>query len=137
MPSSESFEKGTIMRASRRDRSLPSQRGQRRPAAQSRRLVHEPLEGRYLLAQTTGAFFELPGTSADYTLFSPNTSTTTYLIDKQGNVVHQWATPYVPGLIGYLQPDGSLIREGSPHGQGGNGSIVAAGAGGLLQAFDW
>jgi hypothetical protein len=30
-----------------------------------------------------------------------------------------------------------LIRDAAPHGQGGNGSIQAAGAGGLLERFDW
>lgn len=112
-----------------------------------RRLTHELLEDRTLLAadattaaipgQTTGLFFNESGASDGYVLFAPNTSNTTYLIDKDGNVVHTWASNYPPGLLGYLLPDGSLIRDGSPHGQGGNGSIEAAGAGGLIERFDW
>ncbi|REK08292.1 MAG: hypothetical protein DWQ37_20850, partial [Planctomycetota bacterium] len=89
------------------------------------------------MAQTTGLFFNDPGASHGYTLFSPNTSNTTYLIDKDAHVVNEWTSDYAPGLLGYLMPDGSLLRASAPHGQGGNGSIQAAGAGGLLERFDW
>ena len=106
-------------------------------SVRARKLFGEALECRWMLAQTTGLFFNNPGTADGYTLISPNTAKTTYLIDNQGNVAHQWQSNYVPGLIGYLLPDGSLIRDDSPHGQGGNGSINAAGAGGLLERFNW
>ncbi len=46
-----------------------------------------------------------------YTLFSPNTSTTTYLIDNNGNLVHQWESEYVPALSAYLLEDGNLLRS--------------------------
>ncbi|MBI2826572.1 MAG: aryl-sulfate sulfotransferase [Planctomycetia bacterium] len=90
-----------------------------------------------MLAQTTGLFFNNPGTEPGYVLFSPNTATTTYLIGRDGGVVNQWQSAYSPGLLGYLLPDGSIIRDAAPHGQGGNGSINAAGAGGLLERIDW
>ena len=108
----------------------------RRPAARPHHFF-EVLEDRRLLAQTTGLFFNDPGASHGYTLFSPNTSNTTYLIDKDAHVVNEWTSDYAPGLLGYLMPDGSLLRASAPHGQGGNGSIQAAGAGGLLERFDW
>jgi hypothetical protein len=95
------------------------------------------LERRLMLAQTTGLFFNNPGSYNGYVLFSPNTTNTTYLINKAGTVVHQWTSSYTPGLLGYLLPDGSLLRDAAVHGQGGNGSIQAAGAGGLLERFDW
>ena len=103
----------------------------------SRKLLGEMLEPRLVLAQTTGLFVNDPGASDGYVLFSPNTTHTTYLIDKNANIVNQWTSAYAPGLLGYLQPDGSLLRDGSPHGQGGNGFINAAGAGGLLERFAW
>jgi hypothetical protein len=106
-------------------------------ARRARKLGDELLEGRMMLAQTTGLFFHDPGTSEGYVLFSPNLSNTTYLIDKDANVVNTWQGSFVPGLLGYLQPDGSLIRATSPNGQGGNGFITAAGAGGLIERFDW
>ena len=46
-----------------------------------------------------------------YTLFAPNTSTTTYLIDNDGNLVHQWESEYVPGLSAYLLEDGNLLTN--------------------------
>jgi hypothetical protein len=109
----------------------------RRASNRRQALLGETLEPRLALTQTTGLFHNDPGTSDGYVLFSPNTSSSTYLIDKSGSVVHQWQSAYTPGLMGYLLPDGSLIRDAAPHGQGGNGSIKAAGAGGLLERFDW
>jgi len=97
----------------------------------------ELLEDRRLLAQTTGLFFNEPEASDGYTLFSPNTTTSTYLIDREANVVNQWTSNYQAGLLARLLPDGSLIRASSPTGQTGNGFINAAGAGGLLERFDW
>ena len=89
-----------------------------------------------MLTQTTGLFFNNAGSQDGYVLFSPNTTTTTFLMDKAGNVVNQWNLQYVPGLISYLLPNGNLLRDDSPN-QGGNGSITAAGAGGLLDEYDW
>ena len=45
-----------------------------------------------------------------YTLFSPMTSTTTYLIDNYGRVVHKWASEFQPNSSAYLMENGSLIR---------------------------
>ncbi len=90
-----------------------------------------------LLAQTTGLFFNEPEAADGYVLFAPNTSNTTFLIDKQGTVVNTWESEHLPGLLGHLLPDGSLIRDAAPHGQSGNGFINAAGAGGLFERFDW
>lgn len=44
-----------------------------------------------------------------YTLFTPLSSTTAYLIDMEGHVEHTWELPYPPGLSGYLTPEGTLI----------------------------
>jgi hypothetical protein len=109
----------------------------RRRPLKPRRFFAELLEDRALLAQTTGLFLNAPGASDGFTLFSPNTTGDTYLIDKNANIVNTWTSNYAPGLLGYLLPDGSLLRAGSPTGQGGNGFIEAAGAGGLLERRDW
>ncbi len=122
------------------DRLVSARRsGRRRQSAsrRSRRLTCERLEGRLLLAQTTGLFFNDPGASDGYTLFSPNQTDTTYLIDKDGVVQHEWQSAYTPGLLGYMLEDGSLIRASAPNGQGGNGDINAAGSGGLIERWDW
>ena len=49
----------------------------------------------------------LPG----YTLFAPNTATTTYLIDMNGKLVHQWENKYGPYLSAYLLEKGYLLRS--------------------------
>lgn len=45
-----------------------------------------------------------------YTLYAPLNSTTTYLINLDGEVVHTWPSRYVPGQAVYLLDDGSLLR---------------------------
>mgnify|MGYP000047043942 FL=1 len=47
-----------------------------------------------------------------YTLVAPGTSTTTYLIDNAGRVIHSWQSNYRPGLSVYLLEDGKLLRSG-------------------------
>ncbi|HIK59999.1 MAG TPA: hypothetical protein EYF98_04835 [Planctomycetes bacterium] len=44
------------------------------------------------------------------TLFQPNSSTTTYLIDNSGAVVHTWPGTYSPGNSVYLLDDQTLLR---------------------------
>lgn len=68
-----------------------------------------------------------------YTLFSPLASTTTYLVDLDGEVVHAWETEHNPSSMVYLRPNGNLVRCGhvaSPRFSGG-------GMGGILQEFTW
>jgi hypothetical protein len=48
-----------------------------------------------------------------YTLFAPLTGGgAVYLIDLQGEIVHQWQLPYSPGLYGRLTERGTLIYNG-------------------------
>ncbi|HVX30350.1 MAG TPA: aryl-sulfate sulfotransferase [Nitrolancea sp.] len=48
-----------------------------------------------------------------YTLFAPLTGGgAVYLIDLQGEIVHQWRMPYSPGLYGRLTEHGTLIYNG-------------------------
>jgi hypothetical protein len=48
-----------------------------------------------------------------YTLFTPLTGQgDVFLIDLEGQVVHQWTLPYRPGLHGYLLPNGNLFYGG-------------------------
>ena len=69
-----------------------------------------------------------------YVLFSPMTSTNTYLIDKCGEKVHEWTTStYRPGLSAYLLEDGSLMRTGILD----NVNFDEGGSGGIIEKFDW
>ncbi len=69
-----------------------------------------------------------------YTLFAPIIgSTTTYLINMEGDIVHSWKSDYTPGLYAVLLPNGNLLRSGAPKEQ----PVKIGGAGGILQEFDW
>lgn len=45
-----------------------------------------------------------------YTLFAPEYTKDTYLIDNDGDIVHQWNGNYTQGMATYLLEDGNLIR---------------------------
>jgi outer membrane protein assembly factor BamB len=48
-----------------------------------------------------------------FTLFAPlSDGGTIYLIDMDGNVVHTWQMPYLPGNYGYLTERGTLFYNG-------------------------
>ncbi len=69
-----------------------------------------------------------------YTLVSPTVkSKTTYLIDMDGDVVHEWQCQYPAGLYAELLPNGNLLRGGHLE-QKDNGF---GGIGGVVQEIDW
>ena len=48
-----------------------------------------------------------------YVVYAPMSgSGQVYLLDLQGNPVHQWQLPHPPGLYGYLLPNGNLFYGG-------------------------
>ena len=49
-----------------------------------------------------------------YTLFSPLAQLKTYLIDMEGQVVHEWDLPSPPGNYAYLQSNGNLMAACRP-----------------------
>ncbi len=73
-------------------------------------------EQRGLIPNTDAAF-------SGYTLFAPQHSTTTYLVDMNGEVAHSWPSRYTPGEAVYLLDDGSILRcarePRNPHFRGG------------------
>ncbi|MBN2439943.1 MAG: aryl-sulfate sulfotransferase [Spirochaetales bacterium] len=80
-----------------------------------------------LLLQTDGAY-------EGYTLFAPRYSTTTYLIDIKGNIVHSWKGSHIPGLGVYLLENGHLLRTANVN----NSKFMnAGGGGGGVQLIDW
>ncbi|MFD1330585.1 aryl-sulfate sulfotransferase [Methylopila musalis] len=51
--------------------------------------------------------------SPGFTLFAPITGAgQVYLIDLNGEIVHQWNLPHPPGSYGYLLPNGNLFYNG-------------------------
>ncbi|MFV0435953.1 MAG: aryl-sulfate sulfotransferase [Desulfopila sp.] len=85
-----------------------------------------------------------------YTLFSPMMgSTTTYLIDMNGDVVHKWDCDSAPGAYAELLPNGNLLRAGTVDQaaqlkaigklkeDGPQKYVAIGGTGGKLQEIDW
>jgi hypothetical protein len=69
-----------------------------------------------------------------YVLFSPYTGTTTFLMDKNGMVVHEWKGELSATLNGYLLENGHLIRMERDV----DFPVFAAGGlGGRLREYDW
>lgn len=83
---------------------------------------------------TVGLTQYTTGNANGYVLFSPMTSTKTYLIDKCGEKVHEWNTSaYKPALSSFLLQDGTLLRTG----QLDNPFFDEGGSGGMIERFDW
>jgi len=68
-----------------------------------------------------------------YTLFTPNSYTTTYLIDNDGLPVHSWESDYRPGQSVYLLENGNLLRTANVNNQ----IFTAGGSGGRVQLIEW
>ncbi len=86
--------------------------------------------------QTVGLFLNMPGATPGYTLFAPVGSTTTYLIDSYGRLVHTWPSSYRPALSAYLLENGNLLRTASMT-DGGGGFELIAWDGTLLWSFEY
>ena len=82
---------------------------------------------------TIGLISYVPENEDGYILFTPNSSDTTYLIDKCGNKVHQWSCGRQPGQSVYLLDDGTLLRTGRSN----SSTFTAGGQGGFIDRFDW
>ena len=67
-----------------------------------------------------------------YTLVSPMIGTSTYLLDMEGNIVHEWKTAGRPGLYAELLPNGHLLR-----GLRYDNKVPFGGMTGCLQEIDW
>jgi len=86
-----------------------------------------PPAKRGLIARTEAA-------TGGLTLFAPLASHSTYLIDDEGEVVHQWGADFNPGSMVYLRDNGNLVRGGHVK---GSGRFHGGGMGGVLQEFNW
>jgi hypothetical protein len=69
-----------------------------------------------------------------YALFAPAMSTTTYLINAGGEVVHTWNSDYNPRFAAYLLETGHLLRTAK---MSVNPTFDAGGAGGGVEEIGW
>ena len=84
--------------------------------------------------QTVGLFQHEEAAFDGYTLFAPNMYTSTYLIDNEGRLIHQWESEFNPGASAYLLDNGHLLRTVR---DAENPDFSVGGAGGRVQEFDW
>ncbi|MFC1584590.1 aryl-sulfate sulfotransferase [Fibrobacterota bacterium] len=68
-----------------------------------------------------------------YTLYNPNGSQNTYLINLEGEAVHTWQNPEAGGYSVYLLEDGSILRPINL----GNPYFSAGGASGGVERVSW
>jgi len=70
-----------------------------------------------------------------YTLFQPMHSTSIYLVDMDGELVHRWETEYNPGQSVYMLENGNLLRAArDPRPPG---PFRGGGEGGIIQEIAW
>lgn len=50
-----------------------------------------------------------------YTLYTPEYSKNTYLVDNNGEVFHQWSSSYIQGMKTCLLENGIMVRADSPY----------------------
>ena len=74
------------------------------------------------------------GAFEGYTFFAPIRSKTTYLIDMNGEVVHEWPSEHPPGNSAYLMQDGSIVRTAQDF---DNPTFHGGGSGGRIQHISW
>lgn len=67
-----------------------------------------------LVGPTGVLYYDERKSYGGYTLFAPNASKKTYLIDMEGNIVHTWKSKTGPGLYAELLPNGNLLRGTRP-----------------------
>jgi len=91
------------------------------------KIIHVPGDSSTVQAGTNVSF-------DGYTLFAPMRSTTTYLIDNSGEVVHTWESAYKPRLSVYLLENGNILRTAF---LGSNPTFPGGGAGGGVEKIDW
>ena len=79
---------------------------------------------------TVGLIYnDLTKSHPGYTLFGPKNTTTTYLIDNDGLLIHRWMSDYNPAATAYLLEDGNLLRATK--------LVDPNGGSGGFQVLDW
>ncbi len=89
----------------------------------------------YSQTKNMGLFFNNTAKAWDgYTVFAPKQYTSTYLINNDGKLLHQWSKSiYPPGQTVYLMENGHILRSCMTKGQLSSGG----GEGGRIEEYDW
>jgi len=93
-----------------------------------------------IIAMVFGPFTKITGIYMEndafngYTLFSPEYSTKTLLINKHGDIVHSWESHFIQGLGVYLLENGDLLRSMIPY---TNTVFISGGVTGGVERYNW
>jgi hypothetical protein len=82
--------------------------------------------------QTVGLFFNDSTAYNGYTLISPTSSRSDYLIDNCGNLINSWTSEYVHGESAYLLENGNLLRTARIP-----SAFPGGGTGGRIEMYNW
>jgi len=82
-----------------------------------------------------GEYWNVGDSFNGYTIFSPMMSTSTFLINNSGEIVHTWESHYRPRISVYLLENGNILRTGDliPNPV----FAMAGGNGGNVEIIDW
>ncbi len=69
----------------------------------------------------------------EYTLYNGSRTTKSTLIDKNGDVVHEWPCDYTVGYVAYMTKNGVIYRPCSDP----NGQLNGGASAGIFQKVDW
>jgi hypothetical protein len=69
-----------------------------------------------------------------YILFSPEYSTKTYIMDKNGSILHTWQSQYIQGFGLSLLENGDLLRTAMPY---PNPRFFSGGITGRVERYSW
>jgi uncharacterized repeat protein (TIGR01451 family) len=86
------------------------------------------------IVEPRGLRLKCADASPGYTLFTPMSSTMTYLINPDGQVVRTWRSAYLPSAWVYLLDNGHVLRGASDR---GTAPFSGGGQGGRFQEFDF
>ena len=82
-----------------------------------------------------GLILNSEGAFDGYTLYTPLRSNLTYLLNMEGEIVHEWKSEHHPSNSAYLLPNGNLMRSAKVLGNEVFGSRGPSG--GRVELFDW
>lgn len=69
-----------------------------------------------------------------YILYTPEYSKETYVIDKNGDIVHSWESNNIQAFGVYLLDNGKMLRSSMPY---INPTFLGGGVTGCVEKFDW
>ena len=103
------------------------------PEQQVREWKPEDMRSMTWLTAERGLILDTEQDTEGYVLFEPSLTNATFLINKEGQVVHRWDTQ-LNSLNSYLLPNGHLVRlerdEDFP-------TFAAGGQAGRIREYDW